>query len=90
MSSASEPRWQSQPAREASETVVYVYSFQVWPDETWNFDKAVFDLFRMLATRVEMNYTRDEFESFRSSLSRHGITMREIERVPYAQPEPVY
>lgn len=68
----------------------YIYSFTVWPDETWNFDQAIFELFRMLLTRVEWKFDRQGFERFRSSLSRHGLTLREIERVPYMDPEPVY
>jgi hypothetical protein len=68
----------------------YVYSFSVWPDETWKFEHAIYDLFRMLTTRVEMTFTSKEFEQFRSSLSHHGLTLREIERWPYMEPEPVY
>jgi hypothetical protein len=68
----------------------FIYSFTVWPDETWNFDPAVFDLFRMLLTRVELKFNHQAFERFRSSLSRHGLTLREIERVPYIEPELVY
>ena len=68
---------------------LFTYSFCVWPDETWNFEKAVFDLFRMMSGRVEMTFKPDEFEKFRSSLSHHGLTVREAERVPYFEPEPV-
>lgn len=60
--------------------MVYTYSFSVWPNETWGFDKAVFDLFRMLNGRVEMDFAKDDFESFRSRLSHHGFTLREVER----------
>lgn len=63
------------------------YSFCVWPDETWGFDKSVFDLFRMFNHRIEMTFTLDEFNRFRSGLSHHGLTLREIERVPCAEPE---
>ena len=68
----------------------YAYTFTVWPDETWDFDKVVFDVFRMMPTRVEMNFDADSFEMFRSRLSHHGFTLREIERVPHTEPEPVY
>ena len=44
------------------------YSFSVWPDETWNFDRAVYALFKMLGGRVEMTFAPDEFERFRSAL----------------------
>lgn len=33
------------------------YSFSVWPDETRRFPRAVFELFRMLNTRVENDFT---------------------------------
>lgn len=68
----------------------YVYSFSVWPDETWKWEKAVFDLFRMLLTRVNMRFTPNGFEEFRSSISHHGFTLREVERVPYIEPETVH
>lgn len=68
----------------------YTYSFSVWPDETWSsIERPVFDLFRMLNMRVEMEFTKDEFERFRSGLSHHGLTLREVERVPAAKPEMV-
>jgi hypothetical protein len=67
----------------------YVYSFVVWPDETWNFDRAVYDLFRVLTSRVEMHFTEGEFERFRSALSHHGLTLREATRRPYVRPESV-
>jgi hypothetical protein len=69
---------------------VYVYSFHVWPSETWKFAPAVYDLFRMLNGRVEMTFSPEEFERFRSDLSHHGLTLREAERVPYLEPEPVH
>ena len=68
----------------------YVYSFQAWPDETWKFDRAVYLLFEFLGCRVEMEFTEAEFEAFRSALSRHGLTLREVTRVPYVDPEAVY
>lgn len=67
----------------------YVYSFTAWPDETWDFDRAVFTLFGMLAARMSIEFTELEFEGFRSRLSHHGITLREIERVPYQEPETI-
>jgi len=67
----------------------YLYSFQVWPDETWNFDPAVYELFRVHQNRVELDFSEREFELFRSGLSHHGLTLREVERVPYADPQPV-
>jgi len=35
----------------------YDYSFVVWPDETWAFDRAVYDYFRLLRSRTEMRFT---------------------------------
>jgi len=68
----------------------YVYAFSVWPSETWGFDPAVFELFKMWPGRVETIHSASEFERFRSGLSHHGITLREIERVPHSNPEPVF
>lgn len=67
----------------------YHYSFQVWPDETWDFDPAVLELFKVRRERVELDFTERAFERFRSGLSHHGLTLREVERVPYIEPEPV-
>lgn len=68
----------------------YVYTFVPWPDETWDFDRAVFDLFRGLTIkRLEMQFTHEEFERFRSTLSHHGITLREVQRRPWVKPESV-
>jgi hypothetical protein len=71
------------------ETLVkrYAYAFRAWPDETRKFERAVYHLFKRLDWKVEMVFTPQEFESFRSSLSHHGLTLREIERVPFVEPE---
>lgn len=66
------------------------YRFSVWPDETWSLDPAMFALFGAMSGRVEMVLSPDEFERFRSGLSHHGLTLREVERVPHHEPEPVY
>lgn len=71
-------------------TVKYAYSFTVWPDESWGFPRSMFHLFEMLKGRVEMEFTPEQFETFRSDLSHHGLTMREIERIPFHEPEPVF
>lgn len=68
----------------------YSYCFTVWPDETWGFTRAIFDLFRYINTNVEMTFTEAEFERFRSMLSHDGFTLREVTRAPYAEPEPIY
>jgi hypothetical protein len=67
----------------------FSYSFSVWPDEKWGFQREVYELFRMLNGRVDMIFTQDEFERFRSALSHDGFTIREVERIPYCEPEAV-
>jgi hypothetical protein len=70
--------------------VKYTYTFVPWPDETWDFSPAMFDLFRGLAIRrLEMDFTHEEFERFRSALSHHGMTLREVQRRPYVKAESV-
>jgi hypothetical protein len=69
--------------------VRYAYTFSLWPDEAWGFGRALFDVFRLLETRVEMPFTEAEFESFRSRLSHDGFTTRAVVRVPYREPEVV-
>ena len=69
---------------------IYTYAFSPWPDETWNLDPAVYKLFRFIGARVEQQFTETEFEAFRSGLSHHGLTLREVDRWPYHTPEPVY
>ena len=66
------------------------YSFVIWPDETWKFHADVFKAFEALGARVELAFTEPEFEQFRSNLSHHGLTLREVERVPFVEPEPVF
>ena len=67
----------------------YVYTFRPWPAETWGFRRATFDLFRLAAGTVDMEFTEAEFDTFRSAVGHDGITLREVQRVPYHQPEPV-
>lgn len=69
----------------------YEYSFAIWPAENWGHNKAVFEVFRMYNAggRVTMNLTQTKFEELRSGLSHSGFTVREIERVPYREPETV-
>jgi hypothetical protein len=67
----------------------FVYGFSVWPDETWTFDQAVYRVFEIMSSRVELDFSESEFERFRSGLSHHGLTLREVERVPYIEPEAI-
>jgi len=71
------------------DATAFRYSFSVWPDEDWNFGSSVYALFRMMTGRIEMTFTNDAFERFRSELSHHGLTLREVERVPHCEPEKV-
>lgn len=67
----------------------YNYCFATWPSEVAGWRRATFDLFRMFDMRVEKIFTEAEFEQFRNELSADGLTLREIERVPYHDPETV-
>lgn len=71
-------------------SVLFDYSFCVWPSETWGFTRQTFDVFRMMVGRVDMTFTPEEFEMFRSAVNRDGLTLREISRIPHHEPEPVY
>lgn len=65
------------------------YAFTVRPDHRRGLDPAVLRLFEALADRVELDFTPAEFERFRASLAAFGLTLHEVERVPYLEPEPV-
>ncbi len=65
----------------------YLYSFVVWPSETWGFGKALFMVFKATRIRMDEVFEEEEFEAFRSMLNHDGFTLREIERVPYHEPE---
>lgn len=67
----------------------YIYSFSVWPDETKGFSRNTYWLFDFLKQRVEMDFTEKGFEEFRADLDKDGLTLREIERTPYQEPESV-
>lgn len=68
----------------------YEYSFTVWPDETLCLNKSIFKLFDILKMqRIGLVFTEKKFQQFRTDISKAGLTMREIERVPYHKPESV-
>lgn len=69
--------------------MVYLYSFCVWPVERWGFSRELYKAFSFLIQRIEMEFTQDDFEAFRSALNRDGFSLREIERVPWVKPENV-
>lgn len=66
------------------------YSFTAWPDETSPRNKQcpeMFQLFKLMANRIVLEFTEKEFNDFRENLSKVNITLREIERIPYQVPE---
>lgn len=63
------------------------YEFSVWPRE--DSVPEIFLLFRSMSGRVVMTVTEQEFGGFRERLGAWGLTLREITRTPYAEPEPV-
>ena len=65
----------------------FSYSFNVWPKEGAGFNQSVYELFRAMNPRVQIDFTEAEFERFRYELSQHGLSLREVERIPYADPE---
>jgi hypothetical protein len=70
-------------------STIFSYSFCVWPVEQWGFGRDLYQLFGLLSRRIEMEFTEEEFEKFRSALNRDGFSLREIERVPYLKPEDI-
>lgn len=76
------------PDAEAAERK-YVYTFNVWPSDGMGFQREMFDVFRLLNTRVEMPFTEEEFEIFRAALIFSGFTLRAVVRVPHHEPEVV-
>jgi len=67
----------------------YNYSFSVWPREDGGWKSAMFTLFRMFNGRIELQMGEFSFKKFREDLESQGVTLREIERVPYVVPERV-
>ena len=67
----------------------YRYSFYTWPDEQRGYPKALFDLSRMLKSRIEMEFTAIEFVRFRLDVEGAGTTLREITRSPAQEEETV-
>lgn len=66
----------------------YAYTFQIWPHESVASCSALYEIFRP-GYRQEIVKTEEEFNSFRNKLLSHHLTLREIERVPYHNPEGV-
>lgn len=67
----------------------YLYYFDVWPDETWNHPRALFDFFRIYHRTVEKVFTEDEFQRFRSEMGHAGFTLRGVTRRLYTELEAV-
>lgn len=70
--------------------MTYDYEFEVWPDEKWGFPDAIFTLFRSLQGRIEMEFTQEKFEWFRSQLNHQGLSLRQVTRTPHSTPELVH
>jgi hypothetical protein len=68
---------------------VFIYGFSVWPCEGWGHTSHLFKVFDFLKGRIEIEFTKSQFESFRSGLNRDGFSLREIERFPYNPPETI-
>lgn len=69
--------------------MLYVYCFVAYPDETKNIPLAMFELFKYLSLPIEVIKTEEEFNMFKNTLYRLRITLREITRVVYIEPETV-
>jgi hypothetical protein len=67
----------------------YAYTFSLWPDENGTFHEGLFDVFRLLQTRVEMAFTEEGFRDFRAKMNLDGFTLRAVVRVPQIEPEEV-
>lgn len=66
----------------------FLYSFTVSPDEQrYRENSAVVKLFRIINNRIELRMHERCFDEFRAALTISGIVVREIERVPYHEPE---
>lgn len=65
----------------------FSYGFYVWPDETRQIPAAVFELFKAFSAQLELTFTPSEFDRFRAELADFGITLHEIGRTPYVEPE---
>lgn len=69
----------------------YAYCFSVWPEEQHpRWTPAVYALFRHLTGRVEMEFDERGFNDFREELCKCGLSLREIERRPWHEPEAVF
>jgi hypothetical protein len=78
------------PLSGGAATVVWTYSFKVWPDEDHGWPGAVFDAFVLMRTEQERRFTEAEFNAFRTELRGAGLNLEAIERrQPYCAPEPV-
>ncbi len=65
----------------------YVYGFTPWTDSDCTLSPAMQQLIRMWKYRHEEEMTAEEFGEFRIGLQVDGVSLHEIDRVPYAVPE---
>lgn len=75
------------PFAHSEDLPVYDYEFSVWPAEH-GWESAVYEVFRHLP-RISVPVTECQFRTFRDSLERSGLTLREATRLPHREPEPV-
>lgn len=68
---------------------VYDYTFTLWPDEAKQHCRPLYDVFRLINTRVELTLTAGEFAAMRDQLEGAGYTLRAVVRVPHHAPEAV-
>jgi hypothetical protein len=67
----------------------YTYTFTPWPNEMIRHPAGLFRLFEALKCSIKEQFTEAEFALFRGQLAQFGLTLREISRVPYVEPEAV-
>lgn len=66
------------------------YSFSVWIEEGHpRINRSVVQLLSVMNYRIVMKFTPAEFREFRDEISKFGLSLREIERVPFTLPETV-
>ncbi len=66
--------------------MTYDYEFSAWPAGG---TPARYSLYRQAFARTVMTFTPEEFAVFADQLAQDGITLREVTRVPYHEPETV-
>jgi hypothetical protein len=71
---------------------LYEYYFAMWVDEPQWRDKPAWSICHYLKMKqggIAMVTTEEMFNEFRDKVNECGFSLREIERVPYVEPEVV-